>query len=221
MKNIIVLFISLFIISTTAEAQSKKAKKYKAGMIKAFELWEANKASEAVAMFERIGQAEKKKWKPVYYAANVLISESFGAKNKTEAMAMLEKAKTFVKAAHDRSADNSEILTLEGLLYTGYVAMEPQTYAMQYSQKIMTLHSKAVELNPENPRAHANMIEYEMGSARFFKQDLTPFCERMQKILPKFDAQETDDFAPTYGKERVEHVIQNCGQKAEKQTKTN
>lgn len=218
MKNIIVLFLPLFMLTTAAEAQNKKAKKYTAGMEKAFELWESDKASEAVSMFERIAQVEKKKWQPMYYAANVLISESFGAKDKTQAMLMLEQAKTFIQSANERSENNSEILTLEGLLYTGYVAMDPQTYAMQYSNKIMNLHNKAIKLNPENPRAHANMIEYEMGTAKFFKQDLTPFCERLQNILPKFDAQEKGDFVPVYGKERVVKIIEDCGQQAEKKS---
>lgn len=208
MKNLIIFWITILIGMSSLNAQSQ----YEDGMKKAFQLWEEKKPTEAIALFDRIGQAEKDNWIPLYHATNILIVEAFRAKDKTERMAMLEKAKEAIKEAHERSPENSELLTLEGMLYTGYVAMEPEVYAMKYSQKIMELHDKAIELNPENPRAHVNRIEYEMGTARFFKQDLQPFCERMEKVLPKFDVQDLEvPFSPRYGKERVELIIKNCG----------
>ena len=208
MKNLIITSVLIVLGILTLNAQNQ----YSDGMKKAFELWEKKKPTEAIALFERIGQAEKDNWIPLYHSTNILIVEAFRSEDKTERMAMLEKAKETIKSAHERSPDNSELLTLEGMLYTGYVAMEPQVYAMKYSQKIMELHDKAIELNPENPRAHANRIEYEMGTARFFKQDLQPFCDRLEKVIPKFEAQNLDiPFCPKYGKERVESIIKNCG----------
>ena len=211
MKNIF-LVLSLLIGSIVfAQAQGQ----YESGMKQAFKLWEENKSVEAVALFERIGQAESEKWHPLYYAAQVLIVQTFqdGKMKMEDKSLLLEKAKKVIADAHKRSPDNSEIWTLEGLLYTGYVAMDPNTYGMMYTSKIMGLHAKAVELNPKNPRARANQIEYEMGGARFFKQDLTPFCERLKEVLPMFDNQETKEpFDPSRGKERVEQVIKDCGQ---------
>ncbi len=207
MKNI--LFTIIFIVTcTTVNAQGK----YEAGMGKAFSLWSENKPTEAIAMFERIAQVEKENWLPAYYAANVLITQSFGVEDKSIRNEMLEKAKAHVATAHKISPANSEIHTLEGFLYTSYVAMDPMIYAMQYNGKISDLHAKAIELDPNNPRAHANSIEYEMGAARFFNQDLTPFCKRLEETLVMFDNQKSDiKFAPSYGKERVESVIENCG----------
>ncbi len=211
MKNII-LVLSLIVTSLVfAQAQGQ----YESGMQQAFKLWEDKKPVESVALFERIGQAEPKKWQPLYYAAQFLIVQTFqdGKMTIEDKSLLLEKAKEIIANAHKRSPDNSEIWTLEGLLYTGYVAMDPNTYGMMYTSKIMGLHAKAVELNPNNPRAHANQIEYEMGGARFFKQDLAPFCERLKKVLPMFDQQELKEpFDPSRGKERVEEVIKSCSQ---------
>ncbi len=211
MKNTNKLFVTIF-VAMLAVCGLHAQGQYESGMKKAFELWGEGKNTEAVAMFERIGQAEKDKWQPMYYACTVLITSSFEAKEMETKMAMLEKAKTHVAAAHERSPDNSEIYTMEGLLYTGYVAMDPPTYAMQFTQKINELHDKAIELNPNNPRALSNKIEYEMGAARFFGQDLKPFCKRLEAVLVKFDEQDlSEPFAPDYGKERVEETIANCG----------
>lgn len=207
MKTFILVF-SILVSTSTIFAQGN----FETGMQQAFQLWGEEKPMEAIALFERIAQADKDKWQPLYHAANFMIVRAFQVKEVAQRSALLEKAKLHIDEAHQRSPENSELHTLEGFLYTGYVAMNPAVYAMKYSQKIMELHDKAIELNPENPRAHANRIEYEMGSARFFGQELQPFCDRLQKILPKFDAQKTEvPFAPTYGKERVEEIIANCG----------
>lgn len=207
MKNLIILIATLF-ISLTLSGQDQ----YTAGMGKAFQLWGEGKGMEAVAMFERISQAEHENWLPTYYAANVLIAESFQTKDQAKVNEMLEKAAAHIKEAHERSPDNSEIVTMEGLLYTGYVAMDPATYGMMYSPKIMGLHTKAIELDGKNPRAHANAIEYEMGSARFFGTDLKTFCERLEAVKPLFENQKSDvPFYPSYGIERVAENQKECG----------
>lgn len=207
MKNQFLFILICVLSGTSLIAQGN----YEKGMQKAFQHWEAQETEQAVALFERIAQAEPERWLPSYYAANVLISTSFMTQDKAQKQAMLEKAKTYIAEAHQRSPENSEIHTLEGLLYTAYVAMDPQTYAMQYGQKIMDLHQKAIKLDEKNPRAQANLIEYEMGTASFFGQDLQPFCERMQKIIPLFENQQVEvPFAPSYGLERAQQVAQSC-----------
>jgi len=206
MKYLIILAALLF----SGAVNSQDA--YTQGMEKAMKLWKENKSSEAIAMFERIAQAETDNWLPSYYAANFLIVGAFQTQDKTVLNEMLEKAAEHIKTAHERSPDNSEITTMEGLLYTGYVALDPQTYGMKYSPKVMALHQKAIELDPSNPRAHANLIDFEIGSARFFGTDLSMFCERIKATMPMFDKQKLDyPFAPFYGKERLENSLNQCG----------
>jgi len=176
MKNLFIVICLLTSLTLVGQDQ------YTKGMEKAFGLWGENKSTEAVALFERIAQAEKENWLPSYYAANVLIVSSFATKDKAIVNEMLEKAATHIATAHERSPDNSEVTTMEGLLYTGYVAMDPATYGMMYSMKIIELHQKA------------------------------PFCKRLEKVIPMFDNQKKDyPFAPSYGKERAEASMKQCG----------
>lgn len=208
MKSIITSIILVLISLSFSTAQDQ----YTAGMQKALGLWGENKNTEAVALFERISQAEKDNWLPAYYAANVLIVSSFGNTDESLINEMLEKAKVHIETAHKRSPKNSEVTTLEGLLYTAYVAFSPETYAMQYSPKIMELHEVAKALDERNPRAYLNAIEYEMGTARFFNQDLSTFCERLEALKPMFEKQASDfPFAPNYGMERVDESMKQCG----------
>ncbi len=204
----IILIISTLLLTISLSGQDQYIK----GMEKAFGLWGENKNTEAVALFERIAQAEKDNWLPAYYAANVLIVSSFGSKDKAAVNSMLEKAAEHIATAHERSPENSEVTTMEGLLYTGYVAMDPGTYGMMYSMKIIDLHKKAIEQDDSNPRAHANLIDYEIGSAKFFNQSLEPFCKRLEEVIPMFKTQKRDyPFAPSYGVERAQASQKQCG----------
>ncbi|NBB89096.1 MAG: hypothetical protein GVX96_04865 [Bacteroidetes bacterium] len=189
-----------------------QAQNYEESMKKAFSLWENDRDEQAVALFQRIAQAETEKWLPSYYAANIDIVHSFKNGQSETVQSHLDRARKNLDIAVKRSPNNSEITTLEGLYYTVYVRIYPATYGMKYSNKIMALHEKAVELDPKNPRAHMNLIEYEMGYARFMGEDMTPFCQMMEQVLPLFDEQDTATaFSPKYGKERALEVVNSCG----------
>ncbi len=206
LPSVLVILIMLGLIGT-AQSQSQ----YEDGMGQAFGLWSDAKPIEASALFERIAQAEKDNWLPYYYAANTLITASFETKDATMINEILKKAAGFITKAQELSPDNSEIITLEGLLYTGYVAMDPMTYGMQYSNKIINLHLRAIELDAENPRAQLNKIEYEMGSARFFGTELSTFCEAIESTKPLFENQESSiPFYPNYGVDRVSILLKQC-----------
>jgi len=208
MKNLFPMMITLLIATAGLNAQTK----YETSMQKAFDLFEEGKAMESIALFERIGQVEKDNWIPLYHAVNAMVYASFSMEDLDQRNAMLEKGKTLIAEAHKRSENNSELTTLEGFLYMGFVAMDPGTYGMTLSPKIMELHDKAVALDPKNPRAHLNKIEYDMGAARFFGKDLSPFCEQMKEIIPKFENQSTDiPFAPKHGLERAQQIANSCG----------
>ena len=207
MKKTILIILTACLFTTFLSAQGQ----YEKGMQKALQAMGEGQLPQAIALFERISKVEKEKWVPDYYLAQNLIWSSFGTEDKTEKMALLEKAKASIATAHEKSPDNSEIVTLEGYLYTAYLAMDPATYGMEYEPKVIGLHQKAIKLNPDNPRAHANLIEYNMGKARWFNQDLTPFCKEFQALIPKFENQTLETpFAPSHGLERAKEIAKTC-----------
>ena len=186
---------------------------YEKAMKKAFDLWDESKDEQAVALFQRIAQAEPDQWLPSYYAANVDIVHAFNYAQEEQVEPLLERAKGNLTEAKRRSPNNSEITTLEGTLYTAYVTMNPAVYGRKYSGKIMRLHEEAIAQNPNNPRAHMNLIEYEMGYARFMGQDVSAQCDLMKNVIVLFDEYEREGpFAPRYGKERALEIIENCNE---------
>ena len=203
--------LNLLFILTLATTITNGQSTYEKGMEKAFELLEADQKTAALALFERIAQVETDKWVPLYHIINEMINGTFGMESKKERTPILEKANTLLQEAHRRSPNNSELVTLEGLLYLSYLQMSPMLYGMTYPAKIKKLHDKAIELNPDNPRAYLNKIQFEMGSASFFGKDLTPYCEQMKEIIPKFQEQVIlEPYAPSFGLEAAQGVVNSC-----------
>jgi len=199
--TILVLLVSGVITSQT---------NYEKGMQKAFELWESNPI-EASNQFERIATAEPENWLPSYYAAQINIVGSFGEQDKEKLTAQLGKAQELLNASKSISENNPEILVMEALLNTAWVAYDGATYGMTLSGKITALYDQAEQIAPQNPRVVLNKAEWAMGSARFFGQDTAPFCADVERALELFtNFKPESSFHPTWGKNRAEQIIESC-----------
>jgi hypothetical protein len=199
--TILVLLVSGVITSQT---------NYEKGMQKAFELWGSN-SIEASNLFERIATAEPENWLPSYYAAQINIVGSFGEQDKEKLTAQLGKAQELLNASKSISENNPEILVMEAMLNTAWVAYDGATYGMTLSGKITALYDQAEQIAPQNPRVVLNKAEWAMGSARFFGQDTAPFCADVERALELFtNFKPESSFHPTWGKNRAEQIIESC-----------
>jgi hypothetical protein len=195
-----------FIISGIVSGQSN----YENGMQKAFELWGTNPTA-ASNLFERIATAEKENWLPSYYAAQVLITQSFGEKDKSKLDAQLKKAQNLINDATTISNNNPEIIVMQAMLHTAYVAYDGAAYGMQLSPKIASLYARAAVIDATNPRVILNKAEWDMGSARFFGQDTAPFCKDLERALELFaNFKPESAFHPNWGKDRAEQALTQC-----------
>jgi hypothetical protein len=198
---ILVLFITHLLSAQT---------NYEKGMQKAFELWGTN-PTEASNLFERIATAEPDNWLPSYYAAQINIVSSFGEKDKEKLTAQLGKAQDLLDVSKTISKNNSEILVMEAMLNTAWVAYDGATYGMTLSGKITALYAQAEQIAPQNPRVVLNKADWEMGSARFFGQDTAPFCKDVERALELFaNFKPETSFHPKWGKNRAEQILESC-----------
>ncbi len=206
MKKLILAIV--LIGSTLVNAQDR----YSSGMEKAFELWQNQKTTEASNLFERIATAEPDKWLPYYYVSQINTVISFGEKDEEKLSKQLEKAKEFLDVAKAISPDNPEILIQEALINTAWIAFDGATYGMTLSPKNVQLYQKALEIAPDNPRVILSKAEWDMGSARYFGKDVTPYCKDVERALELFATFKSETpFYPTWGKERAEEVLKSCG----------
>ena len=205
MKHLIIIALLLVSLFTTAQTN------YEKGMQQAFQLWGENKPTEAVNLFERIGKAEPDNWLPFYYAAQVNIVNSFGETSKEKLTAQLNKAQDLINDATAISKNNAEILVLQALLHTAWVAFDGATYGMNLSGKIVELYTKAEMIAPKNPRVVYCKAEWNIGNAQYFKQDTSSFCKDLERSLELFVNFKPDTpFHPNWGKDRAEILLQSC-----------
>ena len=197
----------LLLASVVTNAQDR----YTSGMEKAFGLWQEQKIVEASNLFERIATAEPDNWLPYYYVSQVNTVASFVEKDEEKLSRQLEKAKEFLEVAKAISPDNPELLIQEALINTAWISFDGATYGMTLSSKNVQLYSKALELAPENPRVILSKAEWDMGSARYFGKDTSPYCKDVERALELFATFKSDTpFYPMWGKERAEQVLASC-----------
>ncbi|MEO0527331.1 MAG: hypothetical protein AAFZ89_08900 [Bacteroidota bacterium] len=199
--------IIIFLVGVVGMAQDKYAK----GMQKAFELWGEQKTVEAANLFERIGSAEIDNWLPLYYAAQINTIASFGEKDEEKLKQQLDKAQELLDLAKGISPNNPELLVQQAILYTAWIAFDGATYGMTLSGKVVALYEKALKLDAGNPRVVFSKAEWDMGSAKFFGQDTTPYCKDVERSLELFATFKPEtEFHPNWGEDRATEVLKNC-----------
>ncbi|TBN03637.1 hypothetical protein EYD45_08960 [Hyunsoonleella flava] len=205
MKQLFIIVALLISVATTAQTN------YEKGMQKAFELWGENKPEEAANMFERIASAEPDNWLPPYWAAQINIVTSFGEQDKDKLAAKLKKGQDLLNDATAISKNNPEIMVMQALLHTAWIASDGATYGITLSPKVVELYAKAEVLAPENPRVVASKAEWNIGSAQYFGQDTAPFCKDLERALELFAKFKPEtQFHPKWGKDRVEQLLESC-----------
>ncbi|RXJ50035.1 hypothetical protein [Gelidibacter gilvus] len=205
MKHLIM--ITVLLVTGILSAQSN----YDKGMEKAFELWKNNQLPEAEQLFERIAAAEPDAWLPSYYSAQMNSLKTWGEKDASKVKAQLEKAQNFLNDAMAIEKDNADLIVMQAQIWTNWVAFDGMTYGMKYSAKITDLYNKAYALAPNNPMVVLGRAEWNMGSARFFGQDIKPFCKDVEKAIQLFvNFNPESPFHPNWGRERAQQVADSC-----------
>jgi len=205
MTKIIIAIV--FFITSLVSAQGQ----FEQGMGKAFQLWGEGKNTEASAMFERIAAAEKNSWLPNYYVALVNTTTAFGTKDAAQIDLLLTKAQNALDVELIKAPNNPELLVMQAMIHTAWIAFDPMTNGQKLSGTVMELYGKAEAIAPENPRAVFGKAEFEIGAAQFWKKDTKPMCAQIEKAIGLFATFKPETpFSPKWGLERAEAALKNC-----------
>jgi hypothetical protein len=206
MSTKIITAIAFFICSLVS-AQGQ----FEQGMGKAFQLWGEGKNTEASDLFERIAAAEPKSWLPNYYVALVNVTTAFKTKDKDQMNLLLSKAQKALDQEMDKNSDNVELLVIQAMIHTAWIAFDPMTNGQKLSGKVMELYAKAQAIAPENPRVVFSKAEFEIGSAKFWGTDTNPMCAQIEKAIGLFATFKPETaFSPKWGLERAVQAQKNC-----------
>jgi len=152
MKHIFFLLIITLSVGTLG-AQSK----YEAGMSKGLEQLKAAKTTEDMqavsALFTRIGDAEKDKWLPYYYAAyaNYIVGwmDEKADKDKIggQSILLIEKAEII-------EPNNAELFCLRQMVAVQQMTVDPMTRWQTYGAEASKAIENAKKADPNNPRIY-------------------------------------------------------------------
>ena len=196
-----------FFICSLVSAQGQ----FEQGMGKAFQLWGEGKSTEASDLFERIASAEKASWLPNYYVALVNTTTAFRTKDKEQMNLLLSKAQKALDAEMDKNPNNAELLVMQAMIHTAWIAFDPMTNGQKLSGTVMELYGKAQAIAPENPRVVFCKAEFKIGGAKFWGTDTKPMCAQIEKAIGLFATFKPETpFSPKWGLERALEAQKNC-----------
>jgi hypothetical protein len=210
MKTII-LFLAI-VITVVAKANDSK---YVEAMSKNIEaVYKAQSIEElqnAVNAFERIANAEKTKWEPLYYSAFGYVMMADREKENPKKDNYLDLASASIEKAKAINENESEIIAMEAFIHLIRLNVDPASRGQKYSTLAMQSLEKALQANPENPRALMLKAQLQFGTARFFGAPTTQACGTVTEALEKYDSYKSENpLAPRWGKQVTEKLKQNC-----------
>jgi hypothetical protein len=215
MKTRKILSFILAVVLLASSAARANDDKYIATMQKNIEaVYVAKEVAEfqnVVNTFERIGEAEKSKWEPFYYASFGYVMMANYEKEASNKDLYLDLAQKNLDKAKVLLPNDSEIIALEGFIHMMRITVDPASRGQQYSGMAFQSFGKAVALNPENPRALSLLAQMQYGTAQFFGSPTTDACSTLTKALEKFDSYKSDNsLAPQWGRKMTEGLKSKC-----------
>ncbi|MBL6449526.1 hypothetical protein JMN32_24655 [Fulvivirga sp. 29W222] len=201
MRTIVLIATMLFAAHLSQAAPSKYEEVMKENIEKLYESRTIEEYQTVINKFDRIAAKETDKWGPLYYAGFGYIMMATNADEVSMKDKYLDLALERINAGKAIAPKESEIIALEGFVHMIRVTVDPATRGAQYSGLSMQAFSKALEINPDNPRALYLMGQMEFGTAKFFGADTSEACTKIQAAVSKFDVYTPDSpLAPAWGK---------------------
>ena len=164
--------------------------------------------------FRVIAQAESGEWLPLYYEAQCYILMGFtGELDAALRDAYLDKAASAIDKMLAMAPGEAEVYVMKSFYHTGYLVVNPPQRAMNTAPLINGAIARALAIEPDNPRALFLRLSNEMGTASFFGEDTSPYCEQASELLLNWDKYELKSpIHPDWGKEELEGIVKSCSE---------
>ncbi len=152
--TIMIVFVAIN-LSNAQDAKYVKAMEKNIAMIDS-----ANQKStpalfqDAYNAFERIGNANQKEWLPLYYQSFCELMMGMRQTENLKKDEYYDKAEALINKADSLQPDNSEIYVMRSFVTSMQLSVDPQARGQKFGMKSGMLLGKALQLDPENPRAH-------------------------------------------------------------------
>lgn len=207
----LILGLIAFFVTLIANANDRYTEVMKQNIESIYSASTSEEFQSLVNTFERIGESEKNKWEPFYYAGYGYLMMAIREKEVTKKDALLDLSLKAIEKGKSIMPAESELISLEGFNHMIRVSVDPASRGQMYSGLSMQAFNKALAINPDNPRALALLAQMQYGTAKFFGASTAEACATNNKALEKFESSNTDNpVAPKWGKQMAEGFKSQC-----------
>lgn len=208
MKHVLII-VSVF-FATMAIGQSK----YEAGMVRGLEQLKAAKTADEMTatsgFFERIGDAEKDKWLPYYYAAYANYLTGW-MNPKADKDKVGEKSKELITKAEVLEPENSELYCMKQMVAILQMTVDPMSRWQSYGVEARSDIEKAIKADPNNPRIYYLNGQTLMNTPEAFGGGKAVAKKLFEKALDLYKTfKPASAFHPDWGKEETEKLLAAC-----------
>jgi hypothetical protein len=158
--------------------------------------------------FDRIGDAEKTKWLPYYYAALAQTWIGWRPELKDKD-ANSEKIRAFLAKA-EAIEKNSELYAVENMASTQQMLVDPQTRYMTNGRDAATALQKGMELDPSNPRLYYLQGMSLFGTPPQFGGGKDKAKPVFEKSIALYNSAKPQPLYPTWGRKQTEDALALC-----------
>lgn len=203
------LFVFALLIGLGARAQSDK---YVAAMQKNITLLDSAKTADQLASlagtFDRIGDAEKTRWLPYYYAAlaQTWIGWMPDTKDKD---ANSQKINAYLAKA-EAIEKNAETYAVENMSATQQMLVDPQTRWSTNGKDASEALQKGLTLDPNNPRLYYLQGMSLFGTPPQFGGGKDKAKPLFEKSVALFKSAQPKPLYPTWGEKQAEDMLAKC-----------
>lgn len=205
--------IAIILVLLTVRVSYAQSDKYISAMKKNIALIDSipvkNNATELANNFVRIGDAEKDKWLPYYYAAYTTAFNALMIKDVDKKDGMADQASEYLRKASDiLQKDNSEIEVIKSMIATVHLTVDPQSRYMTYGPESAEALKKAESLDSTNPRPvllQAQSLFYTPEAFGGGKDAAKPLFDKASKLFQDFKP--SSDIAPNWGESGLQYFL--------------
>jgi hypothetical protein len=209
MKKSILMVVTILMVSTTFAQSDKYLNAMKQNISQSDSIMAKGNAVELANNFVRIGDAEKDKWLPYYYAAYITISQAFSEQDNSKKDAIADKASDYLtKAESILGKDNSEINVIKSMISTAHMMVDPQSRFMSYGAKATEYARKAEMQDSTNPRPVLLVAQNTFYTPEAFgggKDAAKPMFEKAKELYESFKPE--TELSPVWGKQNVAYFL--------------
>jgi hypothetical protein len=159
--------------------------------------------------FERIGNAEKTKWEPFYYAAYCYSVMAFMSHDKTKIDWLADKGDSYIQQAEVLEKNNAELSCLASMLTATRILVDPIGRFPVKGKEVTMLLEKAKRENPDNPRIYLQEAIMQLRTPEAFGGGKKIARASIEKSLQKFDTFiPATPLSPSWGKTQAKSLLE-------------